>query len=135
VIEEYFPSGEDLSKTVPAPCNWHNGGAPVYPSEYQNWFLSLLREGELDYASAPLQIITPRDDYHFLPSNGEGNNSIPVEVTGGTGDELTVEHNGRTFTVRRPFVFFLPYTPGRHTLTVRGGAAYSESDTVHFTAE
>ncbi|MDR2702045.1 MAG: transglycosylase domain-containing protein [Spirochaetaceae bacterium] len=136
VIEEYFPSGEGLAGTAPAACNWHHGGAPVYPPEYQNWFLSLLREGELDYASAPLQIITPRDDYRFLPSSGGGNNSIPVEVTGGTGDELTVEHNGRMFTVRRPFVFFLPYTPGRHTLTVRSGSGgYSESDTVRFTAE
>jgi len=146
VIEEYFPSKENFAGTSPAVCNWHNGGAPVYPPEYQNWFFSLLREGELDYASAPLQIITPRDDYRFLPSSGGGNNSIPVEVTGGSGDELTVEHNGRTFTVRRPFVFFLPYTPGRHSLTVRSsgaagngavnsGAVYSESDTVHFTAE
>jgi penicillin-binding protein 1C len=132
VIEEYFPSREGLAGTTPSLCSWHNGGAPVYPPEYQNWFLSLLREGKLDYASAPLQIITPRDDYCFLPSSGGGNNSIPVEVTGGIGDELTVEHNGKMFTVPRPFVFFLPYTPGRHSLTLKNS---EESDTVHFTAE
>jgi len=55
-----------------------------------------------------------------------------VEVIGGINDELAVEHNGRTFTVRRPFVFFLPYTPGSHSLTVSNG---DESATVRFTAE
>jgi len=125
VIEEYFPSGES-----PGPCSWHAGGLS-YPPEYQSWFLSRLREGELDYASALLEIVTPRDNYSFLPSRGE-NSSIPVEVIGGINDELEVDHNGRTFTVRRPFVFFLPYTPGRHSLTVRNG---DESDTVVFTAE
>jgi len=126
VIEEYFPSGESLG-----PCTWHAGGLS-YPPEYQSWFLSRLREGELDYASALLEIVTPKDNYSFLPSRGGENSSIPVEVIGGTNDELEVTHNGRTFTVRRPFVFFLPYTPGRHSLTVRNG---DESDTVQFTAE
>jgi len=126
VIKEYFPSGES-----PGPCTWHAGGLS-YPPEYQNWFLSRLREGELDYASALLEIVTPRDNYSFLPSRGGENSSIPVEVIGGINDELEVTHNGRTFTVRRPFVFFLPYTPGRHSLTVRNG---DESDRVQFTAE
>jgi len=126
VIEEYFPSGEG-----PGPCTWHAGGLS-YPPEYQSWFLSRLREGELDYSSAPLEIISPRDNYSFLPSRGGENSSIPVEVIGGINDELEVDHNGRTFTVRRPFVFFLPYTPGRHNLTVSNG---NESDTVQFTAE
>jgi penicillin-binding protein 1C len=126
VIEEYFPIGE-----TPKPCSWHNGGL-TYPPEYQSWFLSQHREGELDYGSAALEIITPKDNYRFLPSRGGENSSIPVEVIGGINNELEVRHNGNTFTVRRPFVFFLPYTPGHNTLMVINGA---ETDTVEFSAQ
>jgi penicillin-binding protein 1C len=125
VIEEYFPVGES-----PRPCSWHNGGL-TYPPEYQSWFLSQHREGEIDYGSAALEIITPKDNYVFLPSRSGENSSIPVEVIGGADNELLVEHNGKRFTVQRPFVFFLPYTPGHNTLTVING---DERDTVQFSA-
>jgi penicillin-binding protein 1C len=132
VIEEYLPQGFGTES-----CTWHTAwhnewAGTVYPPEYQSWFLSLPREGNVDYAAVPLHIVTPRDNYSFLPSSGSGSHSIPVEVIGGAGDELTVDYSGVTFTVSRPFVFFLPYRPGRHTLTVVNG---SEIDTVHFTAE
>ncbi|GHV85693.1 hypothetical protein AGMMS50230_13010 [Spirochaetia bacterium] len=114
-------------------CTWHSdSGKVVYPPEYQSWFFSFPREGDIDYSAAPLEIMTPRDNYVFLPPGGTGSKSIPVEVTGGSGDELTVDYSGEVFTVPRPFVFFLPYRPGRHTLTVTNG---SESDTVRFSAE
>jgi penicillin-binding protein 1C len=128
VVEEFLPphwSGE--------PCSWHHaGGAVTYPAEYQGWFFSSPREGDLDYSTGPLRILTPRDNYAFLSSPGTGSGSIPVEVIGGEGDLLAVNHNGETFTVARPFVFFLPHRPGPHTLTVNCGA---ESDTARFSAE
>ncbi|MDR1306084.1 MAG: transglycosylase domain-containing protein [Treponema sp.] len=130
VIEEYLPPGAGTES-----CTWHvfrGGPGVVYPPEYQSWFLSQPREGDVDYAAAPLQIVTPRNNYSFLSSSGAGSHSIPVEVIGGAGEELTVDYSGTTFTVTRPFVFFLPYRPGRHTLTVINGG---EIDTVHFTAE
>jgi hypothetical protein len=127
VLEEYFPMGQS-----PGPCSWHQNGGVSYPPEYQGWFFSQLREGNLNYAAVPLTIVSPRDNYTFLPSSGTGTHSIPVEVIGGSSDELSVDFSGETFTVSRPFVFFLPYRPGRHTLTVICGG---ESDTVYFTAE
>jgi hypothetical protein len=127
VLEEYFPMGQS-----PGPCSWHQNGGVSYPPEYQGWFFSQLREGNLNYAAVPLTIVNPRDNYTFLPSSGTGTHSIPVEVIGGSSDELSVDFSGETFTVSRPFVFFLPYRPGRHTLTVVCGG---ESDMVYFTAE
>jgi penicillin-binding protein 1C len=114
-----------------APCTWHGSASRViYPPEYQGWFLSLPREGELDYSAGPLEISSPRNgSVFFLPAGGGG--SIPVEVIGGAEDELTVEYGGETFTVTRPFVFFLPYRPGVHTLRVSAGG---ESDEVEWSA-
>ncbi|MDR2021340.1 MAG: hypothetical protein LBQ14_11315 [Treponema sp.] len=128
-IGEYVPRGSD-----PEPCTWHRGSTVVYPAEYQGWFFSLPRQGEVDYAAAPLQIITPRDQFVFLsgPGLAAGNDSIPVEVIGGRYDELLVEYDGAAFTVARPFAFYLPHDSGDHILTVRNGG---ETETVRFTVE
>jgi hypothetical protein len=106
----------------------------VYPAEYQGWFFSLPRTGELDYAASPLQIITPRDQFVFLsgPGLASGNDSIPVEVIGGQADELSVEYDGAAFSAARPFVFYLPHDSGDHVLTVRNGG---ETETIRFTVE
>ncbi|MDR2071855.1 MAG: transglycosylase domain-containing protein [Spirochaetaceae bacterium] len=131
VIEEYLPldwAGES--------CGWHAiRGSSVevtYPPEYQGWFFSQPREGTINYSASPLEIISPRDNYTFFPSSGTGIQSIPVEVIGGLNGIITVDYDGETFTVSRPFVFFLPYTPGRHSLRVRNG---DETAAVHFIAE
>ncbi|MDR2662896.1 MAG: transglycosylase domain-containing protein, partial [Treponema sp.] len=90
VIEEYLPRGGGTES-----CTWHlsrDGTGVVYPPEYQSWFLSLPREGDVDYAAAPLQIVTPRNNYSFLPSSGAGSHRIPVEVIGGAEEELTVDY-------------------------------------------
>jgi penicillin-binding protein 1C len=129
VIGEYVPGDSE-----PEPCTWHRASTVVYPAEYQRWFFSLPRQGELDYAAAPLEIITPRDQFVFLsgPGLASGNDSIPVEVTGGSGGELLAEYDGAAFTVVRPFVFYLPHDSGDHVLTVRNGG---ETATVRFTVE
>ncbi|MCL2880286.1 MAG: penicillin-binding transpeptidase domain-containing protein, partial [Treponema sp.] len=131
VITEYIKDGEKND-----PCTWHrivNGRSEVvYPAEYQSWFNSAARRGALDYSSRPLEIITPREGFVYLSSPGIGKNEIPVEVTGGSADELRVTFDNRSFTVPRPFVFYLERTPGSHVLHVQNG---NEEEEITFRVE
>ncbi|MDR2491569.1 MAG: transglycosylase domain-containing protein [Spirochaetaceae bacterium] len=114
-------------------CTWHDdGGAVAYPAEYQSWFLSSVRNGAVDYGSAPLEIITPRDGFVFYHNEGIGRAEIPVELTGGAEDELWVDYDGQTQTVGRPFVFYLPQERGSHRLELRCGG---ETISVNFRVE
>ncbi|GHV91257.1 penicillin-binding protein 1A [Spirochaetia bacterium] len=136
VIGEYVPvAGADGLE----PCTWHraagasgeaspgNGpSAVVYPAEYQSWFAGSLRQGEVDYSSRPLEIISPREGFVFLRSPGIGRDEIPVEVIGGAEDRLTVNYDGEIFAVNRPFVFYLTPRPGAHTLRVQNGDEEAE---------
>jgi hypothetical protein len=54
---------------------------------------------------------------------------IPVEVIGGEGDMLRITHNGYTFNVGRPFIFFVPRIVGVNALHVQNG---NEEKTVVF---
>jgi penicillin-binding protein 1C len=131
VISEYVRPGEESE-----PCIWHqivNGRSEViYPAEYQAWFTAAARQGSLDYGSRPLEILSPRDGFAYLSSPGIGRDGIPVEVIGGGDEELRVTFNDRTFSVSRPFVFYLERTVGQHTLRVQNGV---EEETVTFTVE
>jgi len=131
VISEYRYHGEEGE-----PCTWHrmaNGRSEVvYPAEYQSWFTASTREGSLDYSSRPLEIISPREGFVYLTSPGIGRDEIPVEVIGGSDDELRVIFNNRAFSVRRPFVFSLPRAPGFFTLRVQNGG---EEEEITFTVE
>jgi penicillin-binding protein 1C len=131
VLEEYRPRG-----WIGESCHWHvsRGSSVVveYPPEYQGWFFSQAREGAIRYSASPLEILNPRNNYTFFSSAGTGAQRIPVEVIGGLDDTITVDHNGETFTVSRPFVFFLPHRPGRHSLRVTNR---DETAEVYFTAE
>jgi penicillin-binding protein 1C len=131
VINEYVRPDEERN-----PCAWHqivNGRSEtVYPAEYQAWFTASVRQGSLDYASRPLEIVNPRDGFVYLTSPGIGMDEIPVEVIGGDEDELRVTHNGRTFSANRPFVFYLPRTGGLNTLAVKNG---NEEQNIVFTVE
>ena len=131
VIYEYVRYDEEQK-----PCTWHqmiNGRSEViYPAEYQAWFNSTVRQGLIDYASRPLEIINPREGFVYLTSPGIGRDEIPVEVIGGAGDELHVTFDNRTFIVKRPFVFFLERMPGFHTLRVANG---DEEESITFTVE
>jgi penicillin-binding protein 1C len=112
-------------------CDWHNAdGTVTYPAEYQAWFLAAGRRGGLDYNSAPLEVLSPREGFVFFDGPGTGLSEIPVEVTGGAADELTVDYDGAVWSVDgRPFVFFLPLERGAHRLTLRCGR---EDATVRF---
>jgi penicillin-binding protein 1C len=125
VVSEYAAANPD-------PCAWHRGSTVAYPAEYQAWFAASSRQGEMDYSSRPLEILRPREGFVFLESPGIGGDEIPVEVIGGAEDELAVRYDGAAFTVSRPFVFYLPSSPGAHTLWVRNGA---EESRVSFSVE
>ena len=131
VINEYVPNDAPEES-----CTWHhlvNGRSEViYPAEYQAWFNAASRQGTLDYASRPLEIITPREGFVYLSSPGIGRDEIPVEVIGGHENELHVTFNSQTFTVKRPFVFTLPRTTGAQILRVQNGEEEAE---VTFTIE
>ena len=131
VINEYVrPDEERMS------CTWHrivNGRSEtVYPAEYQAWFTFSAREGSLDFSSRPLEIVSPRDGFVYLSSPGIGTDEIPVEVIGGEENMLRITHNGGTFSVNRPFVFYLPRTGGINVLRVQNGA---EEENITFTVE
>jgi penicillin-binding protein 1C len=127
-------------------CDMHTPAGIIYPAEYQAWFLAAQRNGELNYASAPLEIISPRDGFVFFASTefpqdknaASGGSpaarpSIPVEVIGGAADTLTVEYDGKPLpSVSRPFVFFLPQERGEHRLAIRCG---NEESAVRFSVE
>jgi len=117
-------------------CTWHqivNGrSVTVFPGEYQAWFTSVNRQGELDYASRPLEIVNPRSGFVYLTSAGIGADEIPVEVIGGESDELRVTHNGSVFYVGRPFVFFIKRISGLNRLLVQNG---DEEEEISFTVE
>ena len=131
VISEYIQNGEENS-----PCTWHrivNGRSEVrYPAEYQAWFSPATRQGSLDYGSSPLEIVSPREGFVYLTSPGIGRDEIPVDVIGGSEDELRVIYDDRRFIVRRPFVFYLEKTPGYHILRVQNG---DEEEEITFTVE
>jgi penicillin-binding protein 1C len=137
-ISEYINDGREL----PA-CTWHYREAEKtlvrYPAEYQAWFLSSKRQGEIDY-SGNLEIVLPRDGgvYYMNAAHNADTASmtrreeIPVDITGGEDDELFVDYDGSVFTVERPFRFYLPPETGAHTLTVHCAA---ESASVSFTVK
>ena len=129
VISEYVHPDENR-KT----CTWHqiiNGiNETIFPAEYQTWFMSSVRQGSLDYSSRPLEIVNPRGGFVYLP--GSSMYEIPVEVIGGSGGTLHVTHNGDSFIVNRPFIFFLPRKAGFNVLHVRNG---EEEERVTFTVD
>jgi penicillin-binding protein 1C len=131
VINEYVQPGDDGVF-----CTWHqivNGRSEtVFPAEYQSWFAGAQRQGVIDYASRPLEIVTPRSGYVYLTNPGIGMDDIPVEIIGGENDESSITHNGNVIHVKRPFVLYLPRRKGVNTLSVQNG---DEEQTIVFTVE
>jgi penicillin-binding protein 1C len=125
VVNEYAAPGSP-------PCGWHRGSTVTYPAEYQAWLAGSSRQGELDHHSRPLEVLQPREGFVFFKSPGIGRDEIPVEIIGGAEDRLEVTYDGSAFTAPRPFVFYLPSTPGPHTLKVSNG---SEEEEIRFFVE
>jgi penicillin-binding protein 1C len=126
-VEEYVPVDAHLAGAVEN-CGWHGPGGVSYPAEYQSWFLSQNREGSL--GSGPLEIISPKNGYRYLASPSQ--TLIPVEVTGGGGDVLSAYYDGERYDVERPFIFYLPYRQGNHTLSI---SCVGETASVEFSAD
>jgi len=131
VVNEYIHQNEDNKA-----CTWHilvNGRSEtIYPAEYQAWFTASVRQGSLHYGSRALEILNPREGFVYLTGSAAGPMEIPIEVIGGDSDVLHVTHNGGTFTVGRPFIFFLNGISGINVLHVRNG---DEEETVIFSVE
>jgi len=132
VINEFIHYQETRKR-----CTWHiniNGiSETIYPAEYQLWFTSSVRQGYIDYSSRSLEIINPRDNFVYLSGSLQANmHEIPVEVIGGESAVLHVTHNGNSFTVSRPFVFFVQRITGVNVLHVKNGG---EEQSITFTVE
>lgn len=126
-VYEYVKNGVELEE-----CNWHetiNGEIKTqYPSIYQNWARSTLNNGIVDYSSAKLQFISPKNNslYYYSEMNSDLQ-AIPFEVIGGSEDSLIVKYDGQDyFEVQRPFVFKLPVERGSHVCTVISGQETAE---------
>lgn len=121
-VYEYVKNGTDLPE-----CNWHryeNGEIQIYyPSIYQNWARNTLNNGNVDYSSSELQIISPQNNslYYYSEMNSELQ-AIPVEVIGGSDETLIVRYDERIIDeIQRPFVFKLPVEKGNHICSVSCG--------------
>ncbi len=133
-INEFFHEGsyEDAEE-----CNWHKKSEDgkiklTLPAEYQQWLKITGKDISLDYSTMNLKIMTPKDRSIFYKT-GENDiiQSIPVEVFGGQNENetLEVQYDDKTFTVNRPFSFYLPLEKGQHTLRVK---ASDENDEIKF---
>ncbi|GHV20301.1 penicillin-binding protein 1C [Spirochaetia bacterium] len=129
VLYEYIPADEKGIQY----CTWHKNSVINYPAEYQGWFIASKREGTIDNSNTPLSVITPRDGFIFFANPQTlGDDTIPVEVIGGSEDQLNVFYDDKQFTYYRPFKFFLPLEKGVHSLTVTNN---DEGETLSFTVE
>jgi len=136
-VYEWFRDGES-----PAPCDWHDSGAPGseprYPPEYRAWLDGGLRAGRLqDGGSVGIgaAILKPRDGAGFWldPSLPPDDQRIPVELLFRSADGLYVEYDGRVMLPDPAGRLSLPAESGEHVLTLYGdGAAV---DSIRFTVD
>ena len=119
-------------------CTWHkneNGTVEtVFPAEYQQWARQYNLNAKINYASLPLTLLTPNDNSLFYYSElYSSKQAIPVELSGGYSDELTVTYDGNFYKkLERPFVFSLPVEKGNHTCTME---CSSQIVTLNFTVK
>ena len=121
-VMEYVKNGSDISY-----CTWHtvsDGEAKVVlPSEYQQWIRLYNKPAEINHSTSRLILLTPNDGALFYYSIKDRNHqSLPVELAGGDGDELSVYYDGRFYkTCKRPFKFNLPLEVGKHQCRLSDG--------------
>lgn len=121
-------------------CTWHvkdddeNSVFVKYPSEYQSWVLENKISAKIDYNASPLKIQTPQNNaiFYYSSQNSE-HQFIPVEITGGKDNILTVEYDDEFFgDFPRPFQFSLPVEKGLHKLKIKCAAENCE---IYFTVK
>ncbi|GMO46177.1 MAG: penicillin-binding protein 1C [Termitinemataceae bacterium] len=119
-------------------CNWHyeKDGIiqTVYPSEYEAWLKNSRYAGSIDHSGAPLSILNPRNGFIYYFDNSESiiEQVVPLEVIGGSSDELTIYYDEKVFTINRPFNFYLPLERGDHKITT---VCADEVQDVYYTVE
>lgn len=132
-VYEYIPNNMEIQT-----CDWHRkqGIKPVvvYPSEYQQWVRLYDISGEIDYSSAKLSIISPKNNSVFYYSEADKDRqAIPMEVFGGQINNLIIEYDDKApYDIDRPFFFLLPVEIGEHTCKVTCG---EESVQINFTVK
>ncbi|MCR4954453.1 MAG: transglycosylase domain-containing protein [Treponema sp.] len=120
-------TNDSTATTNNSTCTWHknvNSNVQiVYPAEYQQWARQYNINGNINYSTAPLALVTPNNySVFYYSSLDSSRQAIPVELSGGYSDELTVTYDGRFYKqIGRPFVFNLPVQKGSHTCTVECG--------------
>lgn len=118
-VYEFIQDGTELAQ-----CSWHKAFEgqlrTLYPAEYQQWARQYNQNALINYASAPLKLVTPKDNSLFYYSDlYSQKQAIPVEVSGGFSDELTVTYDGKIYKrIMRPFVFTLPVEKGNHVCSL-----------------
>lgn len=118
-VFEYIENGDSQEA-----CTWHDDeGRITYPSEFQQWIRINNIEGEIDYSSARLQILTPQNDsvFYYDEINKEYQ-AVPFEVIGGQDEFLQVYVDGNFYSEEtRPFHFYLPMERGAHCVKLING--------------
>lgn len=135
-VYEYVKNGTE-NKT----CTWHiknddeisdeNSIDVKYPAEYQSWVLENKFSAKIDYNASPLKIQTPQNNaiFYYSSQNSEYQ-FIPVEITGGKDNILSVNYDDNFFgDFSRPFQFYLPVEKGLHKLEIK---CANENQEIHF---
>lgn len=134
-VYEYVKNGIPQEK-----CTWHvkndsdENVIIKFPAEYQSWILENKISAKIDYNASPLKIQSPQNNaiFYYSTQNSEYQ-FIPVEITGGKENILTVEYDDKFFgDFSRPFQFSLPVEKGFHKLKIKCAA---ESQELHFSVK
>jgi penicillin-binding protein 1C len=105
-------------------CDWHRGGEPLYPPEYQSFLAERFRAGSAvsrDSGGAYIRIPPEGSVFFFDPSQPADSQALRIE-TAGFGEGALVYANGVLMgTLNRAGVFVLPMTRGRQEILVEDG--------------
>lgn len=132
-IYEYVKNGTQLPC-----CTWHtheNDEIKItYPAEYQQWTRENNISDRIDYFSSKLELLTPKNDSIFYVTNNKSiEQAIPVEIIGGTNNNLLIFYDDlEPKQIMRPFSFKLPVEKGNHNCTFTCG---EESISISFTVK
>ncbi|MDR2517868.1 MAG: transglycosylase domain-containing protein [Spirochaetaceae bacterium] len=105
-------------RQAPPQCDWHRGGAPVYPPEYQAWLSERFRSGTVSQGEGVIRIPSAGSVFYLDPSLPEGSQAVRIETSGFGPDALVYDNDALKGAVGHSGVFVLPLTPGFHRITI-----------------
>ncbi|MDR2494570.1 MAG: transglycosylase domain-containing protein [Spirochaetaceae bacterium] len=116
----------------PPPCDWHRGGPPVYPPEYQAWLSERFRAGGISRGRGIIRIPVSRSVFYLDPSLPEGSQAIRIETAGFGHEALVYDNHALMGSLSRSGVFILPLAAGFHRVVVEDESG--ETASVEFEA-